>query len=231
MINYLGKNNIIIKIHTNGNVLDKKIMDNFKKNYKLDITFSIDGITQKSYSYYRKGGDLKKVLSNLSYLVNLKEKYNLFNLKIIWQFLIMKTNEHEILQIKDFAKSFGVDVLRLKSIGVNKKHFRYNDFIPINKEYWREKKEIINPEVCKFIDPGMPTIFWNGDVVPCCHDYSKKYFMGNIFKENLLDIWDSKKYKKFRNNYRKGINNFCNTECKFSKKSKIYVKEFDFKVN
>lgn len=228
MIDYAGSNDILINIHTNGNVLNKKMMNQFKKNYRLNITFSIDGMTQKSYSYYRKGGNLKKVLSNLSYLVNLKEKYNLSNLQIIWQFLIMRTNEHEISDIYKLAKETKIDQLRLKTIGINKKYPRYNNFIPRNKEYQRQGRKYINLKECFFINPGMPTISWNGDVVPCCHDYSKKYFIGNVFKENLLDIWNSKKYKKFRDDYKKGINNFCNTKCKFAKDSKIYIKEINF---
>jgi len=228
MIDYLEKNNIFINIHTNANTLTKKMMNQFKKNYKLNITFSIDGITQKTYIHYRKGGNLKKVLSNLSYLINLKKKYNLFNLQIIWQFLIMRTNEHEISDVCKLAKIMKVDKLRLKTIGINKKHFQYNNFITKNKNYQRKRNKNINLQKCFFIDPGMPTISWNGDVMPCCHDYSKKYFMGNVFKENLLNIWDNRKYKKFRDDYKKGINNFCNTKCKFTKDSKIYIKEINF---
>ena len=228
MIDYAGENNILVNVHTNGNVLNKKIINQFKKNYRLNITFSIDGITQKSYSYYRKGGNLKKVLSNLSYLINLKKKYNLFNLQIIWQFLIMRTNEHEISDVYKLAKETKVDQLRLKTIGINKKHLQYNDFIPKDKNYQRERNKDVNLQECFFINPGMPTISWNGDVMPCCHDYSKKYFMGNVFKKNLLNIWHSRRYKKFRDDYKKGVNNFCNTKCKFTKDSKIYVKEINF---
>ena len=236
MINYVGKNNILIKVHTNGNILDKKIMDQFKKNYRLNITFSIDGIKQKSYGYYRKDGDLKKVLDNLSYLVNLKEKYNLFNVQIIWQFLVMKTNEHEISDVRKLAKKMKVDELRLKTIGINKKNFRYNDFVPKNKKYQRENNKYINLKECSYINPGMPNILWNGDILPCCMYYpDKQYIMGNALKENLLDIWNSEKYKKFREDYKNGINDFCNNICnkkrKFAKNSIAYVKEFNFQAN
>ena len=55
--------------------------------------------------------------------------------------------------------------------------------------------------------------------------------MGNILKENILDIWGSQKYKKFRNDYKNRVNNICNTKCKFTKDSKIYIKEFNFQAN
>jgi len=226
MINYTGENNITVTVHTNGTVLNKKILDKFKKNYKLRISFSIDGLTQKTYSYYRVGGNLKNVLNNLSYLANLKKKFNLFNLLIIWQFLVMKTNEHEIDKVFEAAKRIGVDRLRLKTIGINKEHSRYNDFVPKNENYRRRiKKENKNIDFsgCLFINPGMPTILLNGDVVPCCYDY----FGEHVFKKNLLDIWDSQEYRKFREDYKNGQNVFCNNRCNWNKKL-IYIKEFNF---
>jgi len=228
MINYAGDNNILVNVHTNGNVLNKKIMDSFKRNYKMNITFSIDGLTQKTYSYYRRGGNLKKAMDNLSYLIDLKKKNNLDNLKIIWQFLVMRTNEHEIRRVEQVAKKIEVDKLRLKTIGINKKDQRYDKFIPRNKNYRRTKNKVVNLKNCVFINPGMPTILWNGDVVPCCHDYLKKCLMGNVFKKNLLDVWNSQKYKKFRDDYKKHHNDICNTKCKFNKNSMVYIKEINF---
>lgn len=228
MINYLGKNDILINIHTNANVLTKKIMEQFRNNYRVNITFSIDGLTQKTYEYYRVGGNLKKALDNLFYLVSLKKKYNLFNLRINWQFLVMKINEHEILSVQKLAKEKGVDILRLKTISVSKSDSRYNDFIPKNINYRRVKKRNKKISYCNFIDPGAPNITWDGEVVPCCIDYRREYVMGNAFGENILDIWNSKKYKKFRDDHKKGINKKCNEECSFNK-FRVYAKEIDLR--
>ena len=225
MIDYAGENNIFVTIHTNANALNKKIMDRFRKNYRARISFSIDGLTQKTYGYYRRGGNLKRVLDNLSYLVEIKKKYNLYRTEIVWQFLINNRNEREVPYVKEAAKKIGVDRLRLKTINASKK---YKEFIPKNEKYQREKDDKIKVKKCNFIDPGIPTVLWNGDVVVCCQDYKKDNIMGNVFKENLSDIWDSDRYQKFRKDYKEGINDFCNTKCKFTKKSKIYLKEFNF---
>ena len=228
MINYLGENDIFINIHTNGSILSKKMMNQFRKNYQVMITFSIDGLTQKTYGHYRRGGNLSKVMSNLSYLAGLKKKYNLFNLQTIWQFLVMRPNEHEVDKVERAARKIGVDRLRLKTISVNKKHASYDDLIPSDKKYQREGEKIVNENNCAFLFPGIPNVSWDGKVVPCCHDYSQDYVMGNAIKENIVDIWNSWKYKKFRSDYKKGINSLCNEKCKFTKKSMIYAKEIKF---
>jgi len=229
MIDYAGKNDIFIMIHTNGMVLNKKIMDRFKKNYRLNISFSIDGITQKNYAYYRKGGNLKRVFKNLSYLVNLKEKSNLFNLYIIWQFLITKTNEHEIPAAQKFAKNIGVDEFKLKTIGIGKDHHRYDDFIPANRNLRRKEEKKQTDQDCLFVNPGCPTISWQGDIYPCCQDFWGEYKMGNAFKDKLLDVWNNKKYIEFRNKLKNGTNYLCNNRCRYKPSSRVYIKEFNFK--
>lgn len=228
MIDYAGRNNILINIHTNGNALTKKMMNQFKKNYRLNITFSIDGLTQKTYSYYRKGGNFKKALDNLFYTINLKRKYNLANTRINWQFLVMKINEHQILAVRKLAKEIGIDTLRLKTISIDKNHPQYNSFIPKNKKYRRLKKKNKNSVDCFFINPGTPNITWDGYVSPCCIDYLREYIMGNVFKENLLNIWNDKKYRKFRDDYMKGTNKKCNDECRFNK-FRAYIEDIDFR--
>jgi len=228
MINYLGNRDKFINIHTNGNTLTKKTLDQFKSNYKIHLTFSIDGITQKSYVHYRRGGSLKKALDNLSYLINLKNKHNLFNIVTTWQFLVTGVNEHEIEKAKEIAKKRGVDQLRFKTISVGRNHSLYQSLTPLKKKHQRKRNRVVAKEDCVFLFPGIPNILVNGDVVPCCHDYSHDYKMGNAFKESLIDIWNNQKYKKFRKDYKKGINQLCNEKCKFTKKSKIYLEEIRF---
>ena len=35
------------------------------------------------------------------------------------------------------------------------------------------------------------TIGYNGDVILCCHDYFRKYIMGNVMEKSILEIWNS----------------------------------------
>ncbi len=39
----------------------------------------------------------------------------------------------------------------------------------------------------------------NGDVVACCRDLQHKTVLGNLFKQELKDIWNGNKYQSFRN--------------------------------
>jgi radical SAM protein with 4Fe4S-binding SPASM domain len=47
------------------------------------------------------------------------------------------------------------------------------------------------------------TILSNGNVVPCCYDLKEELILGNIFEENIFDIWQNEKYNDLRSNFRR----------------------------
>lgn len=54
------------------------------------------------------------------------------------------------------------------------------------------------------------TILTNGDVVICCYDLKGEVVLGNIYQDNILDIWNNSKYTKLRSDFKKTIySDFC----------------------
>ena len=45
------------------------------------------------------------------------------------------------------------------------------------------------------------TILWDGDVVPCCFDYDKKYVLGNMKESKLIDIWNGDRIQQLRKEF------------------------------
>jgi radical SAM protein with 4Fe4S-binding SPASM domain len=56
------------------------------------------------------------------------------------------------------------------------------------------------------------TITWDGDVVPCCFDFNKKYILGNIARSTLSEIWKDGPIERLRNEFI--LNNVQNTLCR-----------------
>ncbi|MBT6050691.1 MAG: radical SAM protein [Candidatus Scalindua sp.] len=54
---------------------------------------------------------------------------------------------------------------------------------------------------------------YNGDMIICPHDWGKKYIIGNLAKENIWDLWTSRKYETARKSLSEKNRNFqpCNT--------------------
>lgn len=45
------------------------------------------------------------------------------------------------------------------------------------------------------------TVTWDGDVVPCCFDYDKKYILGSLMESSLSDIWTGEPMKNLRREF------------------------------
>jgi radical SAM protein with 4Fe4S-binding SPASM domain len=48
------------------------------------------------------------------------------------------------------------------------------------------------------------SITWDGDVVPCCYDYDKKYVLGNVKDSSLSEIWNGGKMQQLRKEFISG---------------------------
>jgi MoaA/NifB/PqqE/SkfB family radical SAM enzyme len=75
------------------------------------ISASIDGVTQKTYSRYRVGGNFELVIQNLKDLVELKRRSGSKYPIIEWRFLVFEHNQHELADILSAAQEIGVDLV------------------------------------------------------------------------------------------------------------------------
>ena len=56
-----------------------------------------------------------------------------------------------------------------------------------------------------------PSIRADGAVFPCCiSEYCENMIVGDLSKEKFAHIWNSEKYKKFRDGFINGNNEICN---------------------
>ncbi len=62
------------------------------------------------------------------------------------------------------------------------------------------KQEDTNAVQCTWPFERM-TITWDGDVVPCCFDYDKKYILGSIRNKKLAEIWDGAPMMRLRKEF------------------------------
>jgi len=203
MIKYAKSKNIFVEACTNGNVVDgKKLVDSGID----EIQFQIGGTTQEIHQIYRVGGNLEKAINNIKATVERKKETGA-GTKIILGLIVMRHNEHQIEDFWKLAKALGVDRGEIVNPCVRNRQDGER-FLPKNKKYWIYDKELFSKEkILKMIKSPRNScwwiwhttvITWDGNVVPCCRDPKAEYIMGNIFEENLKDIWNNKKYRAFR---------------------------------
>ena len=177
------------------------------------LIISIDGTTQEVYEQYRIGGNLDKVIEGTRNIVKWKKELKSKTPFIIFQFLVVKPNEHQIEDVKKMAKETGVDDVWFKTAQVYDFENDPNHLIPSIDKYSRYSKtangysfkgKLANHCWRLWHDP---VITWDGLVVPCCFDKDAQHKLGDLKQRSFKEIWKNGEYKKFRTAILKGRKN------------------------
>ncbi|MCX7744411.1 MAG: SPASM domain-containing protein [Flavobacteriales bacterium] len=206
MILEAHQRNIYTVTSTNAHYLTPEMCKKIIESGLDKLIISIDGTTQEVYESYRIGGTLTKVLDGTKNMVNAKKQRKSRTPHLVFQFLIVRSNEHQIDEVKRIAQSLGVDEVTFKTAQVyNYEHG--NDLIPLQPKYSRYKRlsngtyqlknKLLN-HCWKMWHSCIIT--WDGKVVPCCFDKDAKYMLGDLSKESFQTIWFSESYRQFRHN-------------------------------
>ncbi len=204
MVKYASDKGVYTITSTNGHFLND---ENAKKTIEsgLDrMIISVDGTTQEVYENYRKAGKLENVLAGARNMVKWKKKMNSKTPHLIFQFLVVKPNEHQIPEIYKLAEEIGVDEVKLKTAQIYD-YENGNELIPTIDKYSRYakgadgkysvKNELLNH--CWKLWHSC-VITWDGMVVPCCFDKDAEYRLGDLKKESFKELWQGEEYHKFR---------------------------------
>jgi radical SAM protein with 4Fe4S-binding SPASM domain len=195
---------------TNAHFITEKRAQEIVQSGLDRILISIDGTTQEVYEQYRVHGSLQKVLDGTKHLVEARKNLNSKTPHIIFQFLVVRPNEHQIEEAKQLANEYKVDEIRFKTAQVYD-YENGNPLIPTIEKYSRYKrlsngKFVVKSSLdnhCWRMWSGA-VVTWDGKVVPCCFDKDATHEMGNLSKEDFKSIWKGKAYAMFRKQLLKG---------------------------
>jgi radical SAM protein with 4Fe4S-binding SPASM domain len=227
-IRYATDRKIYTSTSTNAHFLDDITCQKIIETGLKRLIISIDGTTQEVYEQYRIGGSLDKVIEGTKNIIKWKKECKSAFPHIVFQFLVVKPNEHQIEEVKKLAKDLGVDELKFKTAQVYD-YQHGNPLIPDNESFARYRKNSKGEFELKnkmrnhcWRMWSSAVITWDGGVVPCCFDKDAKHQLGNIQFVPFKQLWKSNLYNGFRKNVltnRQGID-IC-TNC--SEGSKVFT--------
>ena len=204
MVNYASSKNIYTSTSTNAHFLTD---ENARKTVEsgLDrLIISIDVTTQQTYEQYRIGGDLKKVIEGTENIVKWKEKLHSKTPHVIFQFLVVRPNEHQIKDVEVLAKKLKVNEVRFKTAQIYDYELG-NKLIPSIDKYSRYQQQndgtysIKNNMLNHCWKLWHSTVItWDGLVVPCCFDKDAKHQLGDLKMKTFKQVWKSNEYNTFR---------------------------------
>lgn len=204
MVAFADQHNIFTSTSTNAHYLNPTNVNAMLESGLKQLIVSMDGITQEVYQQYRIGGKLDKVNKGLELLLSERKKKNLHFPRVILQFLVTGQNEHQLPELKLWAKRMKVDELQLKTTQIYDyengselipSDLGYSRYIPVGNGKWKLKHKLENK--CWRMWQGA-VVTWDGKVVPCCFDKDAKHVMGSLQHNSLNSVWRSSAYNNFR---------------------------------
>ncbi|WP_187263460.1 SPASM domain-containing protein [Pontibacter beigongshangensis] len=204
LVQYAASKGIYTATSTNAHYLTDEVARQTVESGLDRLIVSIDGTTQETYAAYRVGGKLEKVLEGTRNVVKWKKKLKAKTPHIMFQFLVVKPNEHQLNDVKALAAELGVDEVVFKTAQI----YDYENgspLIPTIDYYSRYsnngngtysvKNKLLN-HCWKMWHSCVIT--WDGLVVPCCFDKDAEYRMGDLKAAPFSSVWRGKSYQRFR---------------------------------
>jgi radical SAM protein with 4Fe4S-binding SPASM domain len=193
-------------ISTNAQLINDSYAEQTVRSGLHRIIISMDGITQETYEAYRRKGQLEKVLEGIANLRRWRKRLKSATPFIIVQFIVFRSNQHQLNDVQVFAMTAGADKVEIKTAQL----YDFENGNPLMTEidrYSRYRKTGDGRYEIKSKLPNRCFRLWNGtvitaagNVVPCCFDKDAAATMGNVDSQPLPYIWKNKRYMQFRQN-------------------------------
>ena len=204
MVKYASLKNIYTATSTNGHYLDDDAARQTILSGLDRLIISIDGTSQETYESYRMGGKLEKVIEGTKNIMRWKKQLNSPTPHVIFQFLVVKQNEHQVGEVQRLAKDLGVSEVALKTAQIYD-YRQGSDLIPSIDRYSRYRKNADGSYSIKnqLLDHCWKmwhscVITWDGKVIPCCFDKDAHFVLGDMAENTFEEIWRGQKYGDFR---------------------------------
>jgi MoaA/NifB/PqqE/SkfB family radical SAM enzyme len=209
MIRIARKRNIFVATSTNAHYLDESMAAKLVDSGLNHLIISLDGLDQKTYATYRVGGNVEAVKNGITHLVEARRKAGRQTPFIELQFIVMRHNEHQLEEVRAFARQTGVDQLSLKSAQVYSpvpdpgsdrdplipRNLKYSRYRQLPNGEWVPKQKLRNRCVRLW---RSVVVTWDGITVPCCYDKDAGHRTGDLSNLPLTAIWKNESYTAFR---------------------------------
>ncbi len=204
LVRYASQKGIYCATSTNAHYLTDEVARKTVLSGLDRLIISIDGTTQEVYEQYRVGGKLEKVLEGTRNIIKWKRELKSRTPHVIFQFLVVKPNEHQMEEVRRLAGELGIDAVGFKTAQVYDFE-NGNALIPSIDKYsryarekdgrWKIKNKLLNH--CWKLWHSC-VITWDGSVVPCCFDKDAQHAMGSLKNQTFGKLWKNEAYHTFR---------------------------------
>lgn len=193
MIKYVKEKGLFCSLITNATPMYEKQRTGVIKSGLDRIVFSFDSVDKEVYEAIRKKAKFDKTLGNI--LLFLKENYEAgmpVNTAVSWT--TTKMAKESPTNIEEYFSSFPINGVYPSPLLNMFGDTKVNDEFPDNPN---QNKPTSEWPICTNGWDRLG-IQWNGTVVACVVDFDDRYVIGNLFEQELEEIWNGSEMRAFR---------------------------------
>lgn len=217
MLLAMKRRGVYVSMYSNGVLLNEKLGRGIVEAGMDKIYISMGGATRETYQKIRGIDAFEIVVQNLKALKTYKKKRGTRLPRVAFNVVAMNSVMNEIEGLLQMAKELGVEELAMPNLVVQGESLRHESI-------WldcKKNQETINKAArraeqlnIRFLPPVLQeregfcwdifsklNINWDGSVMSCALE---RFFLGDLRKQELADIWNSAGLVNLRKEFLKG---------------------------
>lgn len=226
MLRVARKHNVITLLSTNGQSLNHdRVLEALIEEPPAYLIVAVDGLEDETNSVYRSGARLAPMLEGVKRLAEMKRFLGQQRPVLNIRFIVMKHNQHEIPRLDEFAARHGFELLSIRQM-----YFLESTSEQQIVTQLAPTEQISN--LCGSAAGGnehrggficlhpfwFPTLFSDGSVVLCEHDYKAQLSLGCVNAGvTFRSLWFSPQAADLRKTVRDDMAGvYCCRECPYA---------------
>jgi len=193
-----------VKAVSNGMLLTEATLAGLVTGGLDSIEFSLDGESPEQNNFIRRECDYDTVVRNIKRLMDEKRARGSVTPKVFiasTQFVekaTFRAGQEPAAPgylLREFSGEYAGEIAGFKcTYAVRWPHMEVLGDV---YDLFEDPFDTETRNTCDHVENTV-TVRWNGDVVACCYDLTSRYVLGNVHREGLATIWNSRKYLALR---------------------------------
>ena len=179
-----------VSFNTNGMLINEQVCQDLAGSNIDRIGVSIDGRSPEENNAIRRGSNYDTVVANINTMIS----YMPSTVIAIDSTVIKRPNDSDKPEVPHSLNRDFPNICKSVSYAMVWPGFKKDKSMLTNL-----KTETLKPDMFCIMPFTNMVIRANGDVILCCYDILGEHVIGNIFKKDLMSIWNSGAYQKLRN--------------------------------
>lgn len=211
MIRYAKARGIRTVSSTNAELFERREKAEQLVDSGLDLLIvSVSGITQETYGQFRPGSHIDRVFAGIRNIEAEKRRQGKRAPITSLNFVVSKTNEHEVQDVPAKAAELGMSAYTIKRLNpTSTRSERWQGHTQIagdprfvRLKYGAEGEPVrVKHNPCKALWQGT-TLRWDGRINACAYDFRGSYTLGHAKGNDFVQIWTGAEYQKMRDQFR-----------------------------